>query len=207
MYSGYIVNGYRFHTVTHGTHMSTENSGVCVKGTDYSIDEYDYYGRLEDVVELEYGGLPLKKTFLFSCAWFDPSNRGTKTIPQYKLVDINHKRKYNKYEPFILAAQAHQVSYISYPSLRRDKVNWWAVMKIRARSTVDILETTPEASFQEEAVNDRVEINVDEFELTLGDDNVYVELVSFIKLSYICLNLLYHLYYILIIGLCSLFQG
>lgn len=175
-YSGYIVNGYRFHTRTHARDMSTVNSGVCVKGTCYNVDESDYYGLLEDVLQLEYGGFPSKKTFLFSCAWFDPSNRGTTTHPKYKIVEINHKRKYNSYEPFILAAQAHQVTYLSYPSLQRDKADWWVAIKIRARNSISIMEVDPDTSFQEEAVNDRVDVDADEFEITLGDRNVYIEL-------------------------------
>ncbi|KAK1369954.1 hypothetical protein POM88_036046 [Heracleum sosnowskyi] len=168
-YSGYIVNGYRFHTRIHARDMSTVNSGVCVKGTCYNVDESDYYGLLEDVLQLEYGGFPSKKIFLFSCTWFDPSNRGTTTHPKYKIVEINHKRKYNSYEPFILAAQAHQVTYLSYPSLQRDKADWWVAIKIRARNSVSIMEIDPDTSFQEEAVNDRVDIDADEFEITLGD--------------------------------------
>ncbi|KAK1393826.1 hypothetical protein POM88_012882 [Heracleum sosnowskyi] len=66
-------------------------------------------------------------------------------------------------------AQAHQVTYLSYPSLQRDKADWWVAIKIRARNSVSIMEIDPDTSFQEEAVNDRVDIDADEFEITLGD--------------------------------------
>ncbi|GKD01720.1 transposon, En/Spm-like, transposase-associated domain protein [Tanacetum coccineum] len=46
---GYIVNGYKFHTLAHGDDRVTNNSGVCVKGSCYNEEEIDYYGELEEV--------------------------------------------------------------------------------------------------------------------------------------------------------------
>ena len=48
------MNGFRFHTLQRGTSRFSNNSGVCVKGTNYMINETDYYGQLQEVVELEY---------------------------------------------------------------------------------------------------------------------------------------------------------
>ncbi|XP_057999181.1 uncharacterized protein LOC131178003 [Hevea brasiliensis] len=157
-YNSYVVNGYKFHTKGYGSHRATMNSGVCIKGTNYSTNESDYYGQLIEVLRLEYPGLPIKRTVLFKCDWFDPTpNVGTKIHPKYKLVDINHKRSFNRYEPFVLAIQAAQVNYSIYPSLKRDKDDWWAVFKIKARSVIDLPEqvnvTTPparEEPFQED---------------------------------------------------------
>ncbi|XP_058001219.1 uncharacterized protein LOC131179167 [Hevea brasiliensis] len=157
-YNSYVVNGYKFHTKGYGSHRATMNSGVCIKGTNYSTNESDYYGQLIEVLRLEYPGLPIKRTVLFKCDWFDPTpNVGTKIHPKYKLVDINHKRSFNRYEPFVLAIQASQVNYSIYPSLKRDKDDWWAVFKIKARSVIDLPEqvnvTTPparEEPFQED---------------------------------------------------------
>ncbi|XP_057986691.1 uncharacterized protein LOC131171237 [Hevea brasiliensis] len=63
----------------------------------------------------------------------------------------------SQYEPFVLAIQAAQVNYSIYPSLKRDKDDWWAVFKIKARSVIDLPEqvnvTTPparEEPFQED---------------------------------------------------------
>ena len=50
-YSGYIVNGYRFHTREYGQNMSTINSGVCVKRSTYNENEYDYYGVIEEILD------------------------------------------------------------------------------------------------------------------------------------------------------------
>ncbi|KAL0340049.1 UNVERIFIED_CONTAM: hypothetical protein Sradi_4521700 [Sesamum radiatum] len=56
-YKGYFVNGFKFHIVEYGQSKTTTNYGVCVLGSTYSECEVDYYGLLEDVVELEYYGL------------------------------------------------------------------------------------------------------------------------------------------------------
>ena len=64
-----------------------------------------------------------------------------KVHKQYPLVDVNLKRSLNKYEPFILAIQATQVYYVSYPSLKRNKSNWLAMCKVKARTMVDVLDT------------------------------------------------------------------
>ena len=88
---------------------------------------------------MEYPALPIKRVVLFNCHWFDPTPQlGTRTHFHYKLVDVNHTRSFNRYEPFILAAQAMQVFYASYPSTRQNMSNWWAVCKIKARGLVEV---------------------------------------------------------------------
>ena len=53
-------------------------------------------------------------------------------------MDVNHKKYYRKYDPFILAVQAEQVCYITYPTTRRNPGDWWAVCKIKARGVVEV---------------------------------------------------------------------
>nr|GMC46880.1 uncharacterized protein LOC109179592 [Ipomoea batatas] len=177
-YSGYYVNGFKFHTIGYGGAKETMNSGVCIKGINYSVDESDYYGRLVEVVQVEYPGLPIKRTVLFKCDWFDPTSVGMKVHSKYKLVEVNHKRRFNRYEPFVLAMQAAQVYYCTYPSLRRDKLDWWAVCKIKARSNVEILESSIStedslisAPFQEETTDNHDLVQIDEDPLHLDDPN------------------------------------
>ncbi|KAL6575802.1 hypothetical protein OROHE_000783 [Orobanche hederae] len=169
MYPAYMVGGYRFHTLGHGTNRATINSGVCIKGTNYNANEYDYYGRLLEVLVLEYSGLPLRTTVLFNVEWFDPTPRGTKLHPRYNLVDINHKRRFNGYEPFVLCTQAEQVCYCTYPSLKQDKVDWWAVFKVRPRSSVPLIESSIPPSFQEETIEAHDPLEVDYDQVILQD--------------------------------------
>jgi len=132
------VNGYRFHTISHSAKKkSTENSGVCVKSDDNSPDETDFYGKLEDIIELEYRAQPIKKVTLFKSQWCDQTTsgyaHGTRIHPRYKLVDVHIGRSYRKYDPFVLASQASQVYYLPYPSLRQNMKDWQAVSKVRSK--------------------------------------------------------------------------
>ncbi|CAH9124015.1 unnamed protein product [Cuscuta epithymum] len=134
LYPVYFINGFRYHTEAHSTGKSTMNSGVCVSGSSC-----DYFGILQEIIELEYPESPMKKTVLFKCEWFDPTpNIGTKVHKKYNLVEINYKRRLQKYEPFVLAMQASQVCYVSYPSLRRDKCDWLAVLRVKARGVMNV---------------------------------------------------------------------
>ena len=63
-YNGYFVNGYVFHTEEYGHGRKTYNSGICVKGSISSELKVDYYGRLEEVVELQYHS-EQNRVFLF----------------------------------------------------------------------------------------------------------------------------------------------
>jgi hypothetical protein len=66
----------------------TYNSGVCVKGSTSSELEVDYYGRLKEVVKLQYHN-EQNVVFLFKCYWYDTTDRGIRVDPHYGLVEIN----------------------------------------------------------------------------------------------------------------------
>ena len=118
------------------------NSGVCIKGSNYSASNIDFYGRLVEILQLEYLALSIKRTILFKCEWFDQiQNLGTRIHHQYNLVDVNHKKSYRKYDPFILAVQAEQVCYTTYPTTRRNPNDWWAICKIKARLVIEVPKT------------------------------------------------------------------
>ena len=170
-YQGYVVNGYRFHTVSHQSRRATMNSGVCIKGEVFSTDEMDFYGRLVEVCVLEYPAMPIKRITLFKCEWFDPSNSGTLVHNNFKLVSINHKRKYNKYEPFILANQAIQVFYCSYPSMNQAKKDWWEVCKVKARSKVELpIQIAPTSTIEPPFQEDEMCLTRMDMNLPIGDD-------------------------------------
>ena len=97
------------------------NSGVSIKGSNYSASNIDFYGGLVEILQLEYLALTIKRTILFKCEWFDPTpNLGTRIHYQYNLVDVHHKKSYRKYDPFILAVQTEQVCYTTFPTIRRN---------------------------------------------------------------------------------------
>ncbi|KAM3378376.1 hypothetical protein P3S68_010789 [Capsicum galapagoense] len=114
---------------------STMNSGVCISDPNFE----DYYGRIKEIIQVEYREAPLKQIVLFKCEWFDPIIDGSvKKHDRYKLVDINHRRRYKKYESFILAMQATQVCYVPYPSKKKDKEDWLAVLKVKPRNVIEL---------------------------------------------------------------------
>jgi hypothetical protein len=51
-YNRYFVNEYVFHTEEYEHGRKIYNNGVCIKGSTSSEFEVDYYGRLEEVIEL-----------------------------------------------------------------------------------------------------------------------------------------------------------
>ncbi|XP_022884910.1 uncharacterized protein LOC111401419 [Olea europaea var. sylvestris] len=91
-YNGYFVNCFKFHTLDYGSNKATMNSGVCVVGSCHTDYERDYYGRLIEILELEYLGDFGSKVILFKCDWFD-TNGGVRVHRRFNLVELNHKKK------------------------------------------------------------------------------------------------------------------
>ncbi|GLT90346.1 hypothetical protein SLE2022_082840 [Rubroshorea leprosula] len=154
VYRGYYVNGFRFMTQKANSERQTYNCGVCVKGTTISDDaETDYYGILNEVIELLYYGphAQMQTIVLFNCDWFD-THRGTRINQVYNIVEVNPRYQLSTGEPFCLACQATQVYYSSYPSNNRATHGWFAACKIRARHLVDASSTSldMEEIFQDE---------------------------------------------------------
>ncbi|XP_057806201.1 uncharacterized protein LOC131021129 [Salvia miltiorrhiza] len=114
-FQGFYVNGFKFHMIEYKSKKSTYNSGLCVKGLELDGVQLDYYGRLVEVVVLEYSGVPTKTTTLFKCEWFDPRPSRMLVDRDFKLVSVNQRRRYDKYEPFILLTQASQKSLLIEP--------------------------------------------------------------------------------------------
>ena len=69
----------------------------------------------------------------------------------YKLIEIRHTSHYYKYDPFVLAKQALQVYFAPYPSLKRDKADWSAVIKTKARFTFEGIAIPDDAAYQTDA--------------------------------------------------------
>jgi hypothetical protein len=70
-YTGYDVNGYRFHTSRHEQTRpirKTTNNQVFTLGTN----GVEYYEIIEEIYELEYEGQVPLAPVIFKCHWFDP---------------------------------------------------------------------------------------------------------------------------------------
>ena len=116
-YSGYLTNGYRFHTRQRDARRKTQNSGVTLVALTTSFASskdknpvdanLTYYGRIIDIIELDYYGH--FKVVLFRCDWYDAGE------DIYGLTYVHFNKKCYQEEPFILASQAHQCFYVQDP--------------------------------------------------------------------------------------------
>ncbi|KAL0405919.1 UNVERIFIED_CONTAM: hypothetical protein Slati_3905800 [Sesamum latifolium] len=125
----YFVNGYNFQTERHNTGKSTMNCGVCVKSSSYTDEDNDFYGIIEEIIQLTYPLILNLHIVLFKCHWVNPKD-----------------------EPFILGQQAVQVYITQYPSMKRDKADWLVVAKVRARRVVDESKWTEICAYQSDEV-------------------------------------------------------
>ncbi|XP_065878103.1 uncharacterized protein [Euphorbia lathyris] len=134
LFDVYFVNGYRFHTTSHSGERSTSNNSISVYG-----DGFEYFGVIDEIIQVSYPGVPVQKTVMFKCNWYDPTpNFGIRVHDRYDIVEVNTKRTSKKYEPFILSLQATQVHFVSYPSLKSDRVDWAVACPVKDRGAHDI---------------------------------------------------------------------
>ena len=94
---------------------------------------------------------------LFYCNWFDPSHRGTRVDRKYNTVDICMSRRYQMFDPFIMAQHVRQVYYVPYPSTRRDKQGWCVAIKTKPRGRIEADDTQEEVAYQ---VDEMSHVNV-----------------------------------------------
>jgi hypothetical protein len=127
-YEKYDVNGFRFHTETHQNgraNPKTVNTGVFTRGAD----DFDYYGRLENVYELNFNKTNIQLNLVvFKCHWFDPSPVGTRITKSIGLVEVRPSTTYRGADVFIVAHQAKQVYYLPYPCQTKANLRGWEVV-------------------------------------------------------------------------------
>ncbi|KAK6796469.1 hypothetical protein RDI58_004170 [Solanum bulbocastanum] len=113
-YTGYFINGYRFHTKTWDVPCKTQNSGVTLSAT---IDSFAsardpnpidgmviYYGIIQNIIEIDYWGC--FSVVLFRCDWFHNE------VDEYGLTRVYFNKKCSTNDPFVLTSQVHQVFYV-----------------------------------------------------------------------------------------------
>jgi len=124
-FGAYDVNGYRFHTTRHERsrpNRKTTNTGVCTPG-DNGVD---YYGRVEEIYELEFHGSKPLKPVIFKCHWFDPNM--VRRNSNLGLVEVRQSSVYRGDDVYIVAQQATQVYYLSYPCKTDKRLQGWDVV-------------------------------------------------------------------------------
>ncbi|KAL6659744.1 hypothetical protein ACP70R_002573 [Stipagrostis hirtigluma subsp. patula] len=132
-YSGFIINGFRFHTRSRESKRLTQNSGV----VNISSDGTNYYGRLTDIIELSYKGD--YKVVLFKCDWYDVHHRSGMKNDEFGLTLVNFNRLIHtgdkiEHDPFVFSSQVSQVFYVEDPNAE----GWNVVVKVRPRDLFDM---------------------------------------------------------------------
>jgi hypothetical protein len=115
-YSGYIINGFRFHTMSREVACLMQNSGV----VNIADDGVNYYGRLSDIIELPYKDF---KVVLFKCDWYDVHHRAGLRKDEFGFTLVNFSRRIHtgeklEHEPFVFSSQVQQVFYVQDPKAK-----------------------------------------------------------------------------------------
>ncbi|CAH9126914.1 unnamed protein product [Cuscuta epithymum] len=130
-YGGSYVNGFKFHTRKYGNGKRSSNWGVCVLGETSGDGRYDFYGIIDDIIEVRY---KQNEVTIFRGTWFDPTN-GVRIDKHSGVVDVRHTFRLHLEDPFILASQAQQVYYVNYPAASLS--DWLAVIKTKPRHMIE----------------------------------------------------------------------
>ena len=159
-FDAYNINGFKFRTVDREEGFKTQNSGI------FTVAELGYYGKLVDIIELNYHGL--FTVVLFKCKWVN-TNRGIRKDPlQFTSVNFSrliHTGEREEHDPYILASQAQMVYYVD------DEVeqDWSVVVHLKPRDLYDMGEEV------EEIVCETEPHIAQDFQLFFSDD---VETIS-----------------------------
>ncbi|XP_020080846.1 uncharacterized protein LOC109704510 isoform X2 [Ananas comosus] len=133
-FSGFIINGFRYHTISREENMLTQNSGVV---NTSEIDGVNYYGRLRDIIELNYYGS--FKVVLFKCDWVDVHHSSGIKQDEFGFTSVNFSRLIHtgeklEHDPYVFSSQVEQVFYVQDPHHQ----NWFSVVKFKPRDFFDM---------------------------------------------------------------------
>ncbi|KAG6470769.1 hypothetical protein ZIOFF_071847 [Zingiber officinale] len=166
-YIGYIVNGYRFHTID--VRRSTQDSGVSIEADtiyqsnanddSHTVGRLSYYGIIRDIILLDYYSF---KVPIFRCDWANPGT-GIKIEDGFTLVNLHQGLKTFESDPFILALQAKQVFY----SRDNDESNWYVLLKASPRGIHNM------NALEEDAYTSSTPLDVYQLEINITEKEPY----------------------------------
>ena len=146
-FSAYNVNGFKFRTLDRDNNLKTQNNGVF--GTfdprSYSSSRdgqmicggVPYYGKLVDIIEINYNGLFTVP--LFKCQWADTTtHRGHKKdklgFTQINFSKLIHTGEKEDDEPYIKASEGQMVFYVD-----DEKEKGWSIpVHVKPRDLYDM---------------------------------------------------------------------
>jgi hypothetical protein len=112
---------------------------VLAVGFDGSSNkEIEYYGIIEDIIELKFDRDSEFSLVLFDCHWFHPTN-GVRHLERFGLVEVAHASCNLANESFVLASQVKQVYYLPYACKSNPSLNeWWVAHKVSPLGSLPI---------------------------------------------------------------------
>ncbi|KAL0544572.1 hypothetical protein IC582_019689 [Cucumis melo] len=136
-YSGYIINGYYYHTKRRDDIRRVQNSGISIIATTMQVSsskdknpvmsDMTFYGVIREIWEIDYHQLSF---ILFKCDWVD--NKSGVKVDELGFTIVDLKRIGHKSDSFILATQAKQVFYV------QDSTNpEWSVVLTSPQRTIE----------------------------------------------------------------------
>ena len=133
-FSGLSKNGFIFHTTSREENRQTQNSGV---QNVFEGDNINYYGRIKDIIELNYDGT--FKVILFKCDWYDVHHHAGMKQNDIGFTSLNFSRLIHtgeKYmdDPFVFSSQVVQVFYVQDGK----KDDWYVPVRVRPRDLFDM---------------------------------------------------------------------
>ena len=157
------INGFHFRTKVTETYMTTQNSGVVVRGQEGGME---WYGVIKCIIKLYYISVN-KEVVLFECDWFDvPApdknrSRGYKK-DKYGIADVDTTltSRYSD-EPYILAMQAEQVCYVKSAKTP----NWSSVLRMKPRNLFEMPEGNGNESSSADNDADSIVVGVENMNL------------------------------------------
>jgi hypothetical protein len=114
-YSRYDINRYRFRMAKLEATCplaATMNNGLVTSGKEAIGHITDYYAIIQNIVVYMFGDAKELKVVFFQCDWLDPIN--DTRVDDFGLVEVKHESHYLG-SNLLLAHQAQQVYYLSYP--------------------------------------------------------------------------------------------
>ncbi|KAF5182888.1 Transposon protein, putative, CACTA, En/Spm sub-class [Thalictrum thalictroides] len=157
-YSGYIINGQRFHRKRDDK--STQNSGVSLEATPMSgsNEKIFYYGVINDIILLDYRGFYMP---VFYCDWANIEN--VNFDDGFTLVNLHQGNRQFEKDSFILASQAKQVFYWR----ENGKSNWHVVLQAPPRGFQDL------NTFDEDITTFSRPLDISTLDMSIRDDGTY----------------------------------
>ncbi|XP_057723796.1 uncharacterized protein LOC130939727 [Arachis stenosperma] len=146
-FSTFSINGFSFRTTNRDKGLKTQNSGVflmsstpCVASAsdaDVRNGDLSYYGKLEDIIELNYNGR--FRVTLFKCKWADTTRERGCRKDNWGFTSINfsrviHSGDREEDDPYIEVSQARMVYFVN------DEVNkdWSVVVHLKPKDSYDM---------------------------------------------------------------------